>query len=554
MRILTLLLIISNYLFPSFSSANPSINLDGWVGVESNFKPEMISEKSFGKLWTNELDGNVYGALTYVKKNQSWKNTQNLIIAATVRNSIYALNENTGSVVWSREKLLPVSDETPPTECDWKKKPQVGKNPNLKGSVGGFYYDIDTKTIYYSANAEVNGVRDHYVWAINVEDGKTKKNWPIKLDPNPLTKTNKDFYRRGAINKIGDILVISVSSRCEFTDPSIARHYGMIYGIDVKNPHKQAVYVTAPKINGGALWSTRGPIVESKGYVYVVTSNCHGSDNKSFPKLHDYLGHGGENACNALLKLKIIKTPKQMRWKLTSFFTPSNLKELDEKDLDFGSGSPALFSYDGKGKTFLLHGGKDGIFREISTADENKLDPIPMLMLNSYRTETAIWGGPTIYKSNRSLNAVIVGDSKNYIEINKFQINTSNLYRSHKLIHKWRTRRLNIYKPGAPTVSINKGKDAIVWVTGLRTNEKHELITIGPDNQYQGVLCAFNAEDGSMLYCSNGQKNINRDLINGYGKWMSPLVVDDQILVGGNGVTSFGFLYKREGDAKRAKQ
>jgi hypothetical protein len=80
----------------SFDNARTGANLQ-----ETTLIPANVNSAQFGRLFTVNVDGEVYAQPLYVSKLQIAGGTHNVVYVATMNNSLYALDADTGAQLWA---------------------------------------------------------------------------------------------------------------------------------------------------------------------------------------------------------------------------------------------------------------------------------------------------------------------------------------------------------------------------------------------------------------------------------------------------------------------
>ena len=86
-----------NIYMRSFDNARTGANLQ-----ETTLTPASVNSTQFGKLFTVSVDGEVYAQPLYVSKLSIAGGTHNVVYVATMNNSLYALDADTGAQLWTR--------------------------------------------------------------------------------------------------------------------------------------------------------------------------------------------------------------------------------------------------------------------------------------------------------------------------------------------------------------------------------------------------------------------------------------------------------------------
>jgi polyvinyl alcohol dehydrogenase (cytochrome) len=253
--------------------------------------------------WRARLDGAVYGQPLLVGP---------LVIAATEQDSVYALDQATGRVVWRRHVGTPVPlDDLP---CG---------NIDPLGITGTPVYDPGGGLVY--AVAETAGFH-HVLVGVSVRDGALRVRRDI---PAPDGAPRFDQQRPGLTIGGGRVYVAfgGLYGDC-------GPYRGSVVGVPLTGRGPLISYVV-PTPREGAVWGTAGPVTGPDGTMYVSVGN--GSEEST--------SFDGSDSVTAL-------SPGLHR---TGIFAPSTWREDNAHDLDLGSTQPALLP-DG----MLLADGKRG--------------------------------------------------------------------------------------------------------------------------------------------------------------------------------------------------
>ncbi len=261
--------------------------------------------------WRVNLDGAVYGEPLLVGT---------MVLAATENDSVYALDQSTGKVLWRRHVGSPVPLSDLP--CG---------NIDPLGITGTMVYNQDNGLVY--AVAETVGYH-HVLVGVSVSDGTIQVERDI---PTPDGQPRYDQQRPGLAIEGGRVYVAfgGLYGDC-------GPYRGSVAGIPLGGSGPIISYVV-PTAREGAVWGTSGPVIGPDGTLYVSVGN--GSETSA-----TFDGSDSVTALSPALKQ-------------VGIFAPSTWHDDNAQDLDLGSTQPALVP---GGR--LLADGKSGTAYLISAA------------------------------------------------------------------------------------------------------------------------------------------------------------------------------------------
>jgi polyvinyl alcohol dehydrogenase (cytochrome) len=261
--------------------------------------------------WRAHLDGAVYGQPLLVGST---------VIAATENDSIYALDEATGKVVWRTNVGTPVPLSSLP--CG---------NIDPLGITGTPVYDTVNGLIY--AVAETAGYHHVFV-GLSATDGTVQVERDI---PAPDGQPRYDQQRPALTIEDGRVYVAFGG-----LDGDCGPYRGSVVGIPVSGTGPLVSYVV-PTAREGAIWGTAGPVTGPDGTLYVSVGNGSVTSTK----------FDGSDSVTAL-------SPDLRQ---VGIFAPSSWYADSKGDLDLGSTQPVLLA-----SGMLLADGKSGTAYLISAA------------------------------------------------------------------------------------------------------------------------------------------------------------------------------------------
>jgi outer membrane protein assembly factor BamB len=246
-----------------------------------------------GKLsvaWHARLDGAVYGQPLVIGHE---------VVAATENDSVYALNETTGKVVWRIHLGTPVPLSALP--CG---------NIDPLGITGTPVYNRANGLIYVLA--EVTGYH-HVLFGLSAGNGKVTVERDI---PAPDGHPRNDQQRPALTISGGRVYVAfgGLYGDC-------GQYQGSIVGVPLSGSGRLIKYVV-PTARMGAIWGPAGPVIGANGTLYVSTGNGAATGGT----------FDGSDSVTSL-------TPALTR---TGIFAPASWGSDNAGDRDLGSASPVL--------------------------------------------------------------------------------------------------------------------------------------------------------------------------------------------------------------------
>jgi outer membrane protein assembly factor BamB len=490
----------------------------GWNAKERVLTPRNVEKSRFGRLWHTPLDGQVYAAPLVVAGASVGGSTHDVIIAPTENNTVYALDADTGAVLWQQHLATPLADDEY-NDC-------INITP-LHGITSTPVIDLDRQEIYVCGLTHANLRQVYKVWALDLATGAVKNGWPVTLQ-GQYKGTPFDggqLTQRGALTMVNGWLYIPFSSRCD-----IGEWHGWVMGVNARDPAaSQRVFSPAPDASGGGIWGSAGLATDSEGNLYAVTGNG------------DYnLQAGGQSITEAILRLTA-KDDLAFSYQPKDFYVPSNYQDLDQSDADLGGSSAIVLDQPGSATPhLLLTGGKDGL---VYLVNRDNLGGIggEIQKERLFGSEEGQYGSfikttPAYFEDGKGGQYVFVtgndkgpGGTQGVVALklgldgrNKSQFKTV-----------WSANR-TLFQSGTAVVSSSGHDHAIVWV--IESNKDDD------NNGPPGVLHAYDALTGRELYHSNQREQ--RDSLGDARKFSAPTVANGRVYCGTDGVVAYGPIKK----------
>jgi hypothetical protein len=376
------------------------------------------------------ISGHVYAQPLYWQPEGS-KN--GLIIVATESNSVYALNEATGAIVWQNQ--LAASVPLAQLPCG---------NIDPMGITGTPVIDPATATLYLNAlTTTANGAR-HMLYALSLADGSVLPNWPIDVQV-ALTGLGASF----------DSAHQGSRSALLFFQGRLYASYGGNAG-DCQPYHGTVAQVAPATATVEAYWQTRGArggiwaqggIAGDGQDLYVTTGNTSGTtdwaDGEAIVRLVPGLAHSTR--------------PRD-------YFVPANWQDLDASDKDLGGTEALPFDIKSSGGTMVqrvIAFGKDG---NAYLADRHYLGGIGGALAVAPVSTGAIRTAPAIYHMDGSIKVAFT--SRGSTQCKGGNVTMLNVAASgvSPITFAW---CVALNGQGAPIITTTDGTaNSIVWVAG----------------------------------------------------------------------------------------
>jgi uncharacterized repeat protein (TIGR03806 family) len=479
-----------------------------------------VNSNQFGLIFSRIVDDQVYAQpLVMTNVNIPGKGVHNIVIVATVNDSVYAFDADDASVVdpYWQVSFLGANVVAP-------------RNTDLTGACGGNYKDFSgamgivgtpvidpaTGTIYMVARTKENGSTFvQRLHALNIATGAERPNSPVVITASyPGTGdgsvggfVNFDPQKnnqRSGLALINGIVYIGWASHCDW-----GPYHGWFIGYDAATLQRSVVYNTTPNGGDGGIWqSGQAASADSSGNIYLSIAN-------------GTVGVSGNprsliNRGESFLKL----TRNGTNFTIASWFTPYNYQALENGDIDLGSAGLLLIP----GTTLACSGGKQGVFYLVdrdnmgglsgsSTADTN--------ILQSFAVSTDHIHGSPVWWDGPNGSFCYVWPSSVHLQQYKFDRTTSRF--NLPAYSQSPTAAPNGQTGGMLSISAN-GTNAgtgILWAYHQLSGDANQAVR-------PGILHAYDAQNVTNELWNSEQVSA-RDSVGNYGKFCPPTVVNGKV-------------------------
>jgi uncharacterized protein (TIGR03437 family) len=323
---------------------------------ETVLAPSNLKTGKFGELFSQHVDGQIYGQPLYLwGLSIPGNGVHNVVFVATEHDSVYAFDADSNAApnaapLWHVSFLNPALGVTPVPadvlQCQ-AITPEVGitGTPVIDPASGTLY--VAAMTLEDFGHAYVQRLH-----ALDVTTGAERSGSPVVIqasvpgtgDGSSTVTFNPGLYKeRAGLLLAGGLVYTTWSSHCD-----AGGYHGWVIGYDAKTLSQVSVYTSTPNWDAGAVWQGgAAPAADAAGNIFLVTGNGTFDAND-----------GGSDLSDSVLKLST-----SAGLSVADYFTPFNAAMLSEKDLDLGS-SGALLLPDSAGSAahphLLVTGSKQG--------------------------------------------------------------------------------------------------------------------------------------------------------------------------------------------------
>lgn len=300
--------------------------------------------------WASNLDGNVYAEPLALG---------GLIFAATENDTVYALDESTGQVRWSKHLGTPAQQsQVAGGRCG---------NINPIGITGTPVIDAGAGILY--AAGLIASPFKYQLWALRVSDGTPLST--VDLTPNGLDPAFQQ--QRGALALGSGNVYVPFGGWAGDCTP----YHLWVVAVPTGGGNLLSYQPQTGGQEGAGIWAASGEALDSAGNLYVETGNGFSAPASPCPTAYSQWDHG-----DGVLKLSPSLAEQ-------SFFAPSNWCRLNGTDQDLGSVAPlllpdgTLFASGKSGQGWLLNSASLGGFNA----------PLFQAQVDSCHTTNSVFGG-----------------------------------------------------------------------------------------------------------------------------------------------------------------
>ena len=488
----------------SYDGARTGANLQ-----ETILTPANVNATNFGKLFTVHTDGQIYAQPLYVSNLAIAGGTHNVLFVASMLNTIYALDADTGAALWTQNYGSPII----PQDVEWDQNvswvtrlgilstPVIDPATNYMYFVSGSQPADGTRTFSYNLNA------------IDITTGLPVHGSPVKITATystpdlttPLVLNPQVQNQRASLALANGNVYVAFASH-EDAPP----YHGYVLAYSTSTLAQTAVYSDTTIGTLGGIWNAgQAPSVDGAGNLYISTGNG------SFGTTPNGLQQTG----NSFIKLS-------PTLQLLDYFTPYNSATMNTGDFDLGSSGVLLIP----NTSYVLGGGKQGVLYLANTNGlggfNTSSDKVQQEFQAIYGKGTShIHGGPVYFDSDQNGPTTYVWGENDVLR--EFLFNpTTGLLNTTPLATSTMTAPVTNNDGAMPggflSISANGNQNGILWAS-TPYNDDAVVKTV------QGVLYAFNADTLALLW--SDKTNDARDEVGNFAKYVPPVVANGKMYI-----------------------
>lgn len=440
--------------------------------------PMLSADTAFAAKFT----GNMWASPLYMSQGP---NNQGAFFAVSNNNNVYAIDETTGAIVWT--KSIGSAPQQSGAGCGGVNPVGITSTPVIDGG----------KRIIYVAGAVGTTQIDHHeIHAINIDTGMEIAGWPVNLSgtmAGSVAFNQKPQNQRSALSLVNGTLYVAYGGHVG----DCSAYRGWIIGVNTSDPTQRGAWATLDA-TGSGIWASGGMASDGRA-VFAATGN------------HTPFGqHAVDRTTTDSEQVVRITGLGVLERKDENLFFPVDWKDMDDSDADLGSSNPVYFSVPGAtppnyvaqvskhGKLYILNaanlGGMNGAVTTITVAT------------GSMSVKTA----PTIYRTAEGTHVTFSTDgmAAGCPMTGAGPRIVSVLLTGNPLTGKVDWCAPQSGQVTAPISTTSDGtNDAVVWY--LSGNK----------------LTAVDGDTGASLFTST-------DACTGARRWTSPIAVKGRIVVG----------------------
>ncbi len=472
---------------------------------------------NFGKLYTINLDGEVYAQPLYVSGLTVNGATHNVVYVATMNNSVYAFDADNAQLLWHVNYGTPMVT----SEVQNAKYPNID-NTSPTGILSTPVIDLTTNAMYYvHANETKSGTTSTYAFDLEKIDITTgnKLKTAVAITGSYLTAdlSTPLVFNPQVQNQRSSLALANGNVYFAFASHNDdGAYHGWVFAYAEKFLNQVAVYADTTIGSTGGIWMAgSAPAVDENGNLYYSTGNG------SFGVTGNNLVQTG----NSFIKLS-------PTLQLLDYFTPYNSTAMNAKDQDLGSSGILLIPDPNNIAVtkYALGGGKGGVLYltsvtgmgEFTSTQDNVVQEFQAI----YGSGTSHIHGTPIYFNNPTNGPTIYIWGENDV-LRMFTLNSSTglistTPQATSSVTAPATHADGAMPGGFMSLSANGTTNQVLWASTPYSASAAEATV-------QGVLYAMNPTTLQIVWTD--KTNDARDEVGMFAKDVPPVVANGKVYV-----------------------
>ena len=509
------------------------LSRDGVNSREYALTTTNVGSATFGKLCSCSADGAIYAQPLWVPNVNIGGGIHNVIVAVTMRDSVYVFDADRSPCVTYWHLTLIPSGETYGSYADLSSSdiyPDVG-------ILGTPVIDPLSNTIYLVTKTKTTGGTYHQrMHALSLATGAERNNSPVEINGSAVSVSGncengttvafnpQTQNQRPGLALVNGVVYVSWASHGD-KDP----YHGWVVGYRTSDLSIAGIFNSSPNSTGspycrGGIWMSGGaPAADSNNNLFVLTGNGIWDGVTAFG--------------DSFLKLNTSAGLSVSDW-----FTPFNQFSLDQADQDVGASGTGLLIDQPTGPVshLLVGGSKNSIIYVLNRDNMGHFNATTDMIVQEFAVNGHSFSTPAFWSNRLYYFGVQYGSTQ-----------TGQAFNFSPSLALFTTTPSSQTPsgfgfPGAtPSISATpSGTNGIVWAIDSKaygTNENGSQ-TAGP-----AVLHAYDALNLATELWNSSQAAAGRDTAGNAVKFTVPTVANGKIYIGtrgnddtqGNG-TTFG--------------
>jgi outer membrane protein assembly factor BamB len=497
---------------------------DGLNAHETILNLQNVTSQYFGKVALVLVDGAVDAEPLLAANLLVGGKMHNVLYVVTEHDSVYAMDADTGAIIWQKSVLGAGEVPSDPHNCGGI-TPEIGitATPVIDRAQGP-----NGRIFFVAMTRDASGGYHQRLHALDLALGSEATSGPTEIAGRfPGTGDNSQggfvIFDPGQYAARTALLLVNGTLYFGWTSHQDQRPYtGWIMGYSETTLQQTQILNLTPNGTEGAIWmSGNGLAADGAGNIYLLDAN--GTFDSTFDA-HGFPANGDYG--NSILKL----SPASGKLAVADYFTAFNNQALNDVDADLGSGGeillPDMTDSTGAVRHLIAGAGKDqniyladrdnlGKFNTTSADNHNLYQEVDAAFIKN----GGIWSTPAYFNGTLYYGGI-------FDQVKAFRFTDA------KLANTPSSASSTVYPyPGTtPAVSANGISNGIVWA-------------VESSLQKPAVLHAYDASNlAHELYNSNQAVN-SRDYFGFGNKFITPLVANGKVYIGTQkGVAIFGLL------------